>query len=279
MIWALGAVLATVMGVVLGLLGGGGSILALPILTYVLEVEPKAAIATSLLVVGATSLAAVIAHVRAGNVVWKVALTFAPFAMVGAYLGGVVAQWVPATVLLLGFGAMMLIAAVSMWKGKKDGKVKVIGTHWLVLEALVVGFITGMVGAGGGFMVVPVLLFFVGLEMKQAIGTSLFVIAAKSFAGFAGFVAHVEVPWSLAAGFVAFAVLGSFVGTALNKRVEADKLRKGFAVFIVVIALFIFARELNFSALSVVPAVAWITLAVGIVVNVWGLKLIREARN
>lgn len=258
--WAIAAVLAILMGTVLGLLGGGGSILALPILTYVLNVEPKAAIAMSLLVVGATSAAAVIAHVRQGNVVWKVALTFAPFAMAGAFAGGLVAKFVPGWILLTAFAVMMLLAAVSMWKGPREasGKRREVHTAWLALEALVVGFITGMVGAGGGFLVVPVLLFFVGLNMRQAIGTSLFVIAAKSFAGFLGFAGHVHIDYRLAAAFVGFAMLGTMVGAMANARIDANQLRRGFAVFIVAIAVLILGKELlpQSAAIGTAPAEA-----------------------
>lgn len=246
MMWALAAILAVVMGTVLGLLGGGGSILALPILTYVLGLTPKAAIATSLLVVGTTSAAAVIAHIRQRNVVWKVAFTFAPFAMFGAFAGGFVAQWISGTALLIGFASMMVVASVSMWKGRReDVEIVRVGAFWLALEAMAVGFLTGMVGAGGGFMIVPVLLFFVGLEMKQAVGTSLVVISANSFAGFAGYAGHVDLNWPVAGAFVVFAVLGSFVGATLAAYVDARKLRRGFAVFVIAIAVFILGREMT----------------------------------
>ncbi len=270
------AVLAMVVGAVLGLLGGGGSILALPILAYVVGIEPKAAIATSLLVVGATSVAALIAHARAGNVVWRIAAIFAPAAMAGAYLGGVVAHWVPAKVLLLGFAAMMVIAAVSMWRGRSESDARQpIATHWLVLEALVVGFVTGMVGAGGGFMVVPVLFFFVGLSIKESIGTSLVIIAAKSFAGFAGFVGHVSIEVPVAAAFVAFAVLGSLLGGMWSQKVDAAKLRRGFAILVVVIAIAIVGKELDFGLITHIPPIAWLAIALGLAVNLLGLHRIR----
>lgn len=207
------------------------------------------------------------------------ALTFAPFAMFGAFLGGLVAKWVPATMLLLGFAAMMLIASISMWRGKREGVAEPKGaaTHWLALEALVVGFITGMIGAGGGFIVVPVLLFFVGLDMKKAIGTSLVIIAAKSLAGFAGFAAHVSIDWKLAGAFVAFAIVGSFFGARLSASVDGAKLRKGFAVFIVLIAVFILGRELDLGSFLKLHPIAWAAITVGLLVNAWGLRVLNTA--
>jgi uncharacterized membrane protein YfcA len=198
--------------------------------------------------------------------------------MAGAYFGGVVAQWIPANLLLLGFAAMMLIAAASMWKGRSNSEPRPpIATHWLVLEALVVGFVTGMVGAGGGFMVVPVLFFFVGLSLKESIGTSLVIIAAKSFAGFAGFVGHVAIDVPIAAAFVVFAVVGSLLGGMWSQKVDAAKLRKGFAALVVVIAVAIVGKELEFDVIAHIPPIAWVAIALGLSVNVLGLRRIRSS--
>lgn len=239
--------LSLLIGVSLGLLGGGGSILTTPILIYALGVETKPAIATSLIVVGVTSLAAVVQHARAGNVVWKTGLVFGAAGMAGAYLGGYAAAWVPETILLGLFGLMMLATAFAMFRGRKDpGPQAEHGDHplWkIVAEGIVVGVVTGLVGAGGGFLVVPALALMGGLPMKKAVGTSLLVIALKSFAGYAGHAAHVEIDLQLAAIVSTAAVAGSFLGSVLANVVPPDLLRRGFAGFVLVMAVFVLVQQ------------------------------------
>ena len=240
--------LSILIGVALGLLGGGGSILTTPILIYVLGMEPKSAIAASLLVVGTTSLAAIVQHARAGNVVWRTGLTFGAAGMAGAYLGGFVAAWIPSNVLMGLFALMMLATAVAMFRGRKDPGPQAADHHhplWMVIgEGLVVGVVTGLVGAGGGFLVVPALALMGGLPMPKAVGTSLLVIAMKSFAGYAGHASHVEVDLVLAAEISAAAVVGSFVGTAVASRIAPDMLRRGFAVFVLAMGTFVLYQQL-----------------------------------
>ena len=234
-------------GLALGLLGGGGSILTTPILIYGLGVETKAAIATSLIVVGVTSAAAVIQHARAGNVVWRTGLVFGGAGMVGAYLGGFVAGWIPANVLMALFALMMLATAVAMFRGRETPEAKEGQDHavWkIILEGLVVGLATGLVGAGGGFLVVPALVLLGGLDMKKAVGTSLFVISVKSFAGFAGHAAHVTIDYQLAALVAGAAVVGSFAGSRLANVVAAQSLRKGFAGFVLAMGGFVLFQQL-----------------------------------
>lgn len=244
---ALALVLSVLIGVALGLFGGGGSILTTPILIYALGVETKAAIATSLLVVGITSVAAVVQHARAGNVEWRTGLIFGGAGMAGAYIGGFVAGWIPATVLMILFGAMMLATAVAMFRGRKDtgrstGQSQAL---WkIIAEGLVVGVVTGLVGAGGGFLVVPALALLGGLPMKKAVGTSLLVIALKSFAGYAGHAAHVTIDFELAALVSGAAVVGSFAGSRLASRVPPDSLRRGFAGFVLVMAVFVLYQQI-----------------------------------
>lgn len=246
----LAALLSLAIGVSLGLLGGGGSILTVPILIYALHVEEKSAIATSLLVVGITSAFAAVQHARAGNVVWRVALVFAGAGMVGAFLGGGVAKYLPSTLLLVLFGLIMLATSVAMWRGKKApagaaaSARKALPLPKVVLEGLVVGAVTGLVGAGGGFLVVPALALLGGLTMQQAIGSSLVVIALKSFAGFAGYATHVEVNYPLAFVVTLAAVVGSFAGARFAKQVSAESLRKGFSIFVLVMAVFILGKQL-----------------------------------
>ncbi len=239
--------LSLLIGAALGLLGGGGSILTTPILIYALDVEPKPAIAMSLLVVGITSVAAVIQHARAGNVVWRTGLLFGGAGMVGAYLGGFVAAWIPANVLMGLFALMMLATAVAMFRGRKDPGPSAGHSHplWKILgEGLAVGMITGLVGAGGGFLVVPALALLGGLPMQKAVGTSLLVIALKSFAGFAGHAAHVTVDYELTALVAGSAVIGSFAGMWMASRVSPDGLRRGFAVFVLVMGCFVLFQQI-----------------------------------
>ncbi|MFI7283763.1 sulfite exporter TauE/SafE family protein [Micromonospora chersina] len=240
--------LAVLIGVSLGLLGGGGSILAVPLLVYVADLPPKEAIATSLLVVGATSAVGVIPHARAHRVRWRTGLIFGVAGMTGAYAGGRLAEFIPAGFLLTGFAVMMLATAVAMIRGRRGAEGRPV-PHELpvlrvVLDGVVVGLVTGLVGAGGGFLVVPALALLGGLPMPVAVGTSLVVIAMKSFAGLAGYLSSVSINWGLAAAVTVAAVLGSFVGGRLAGRIPADILRKAFGWFVVVMGVFVLGQQL-----------------------------------
>ncbi|MBQ1034406.1 sulfite exporter TauE/SafE family protein [Micromonospora sp. C97] len=240
--------LAVLIGVSLGLLGGGGSILAVPLLVYVADLPAKEAIATSLLVVGATSLVGVIPHVRAHRVRWRTGLIFGLAGMTGAYAGGRLAGLIPAGILLTGFAVMMLATAVAMIRGRREAAGTVV-PHELpvprvILDGVVVGLVTGLVGAGGGFLVVPALALLGGLPMPVAVGTSLVVIAMKSFAGLAGYLAGVDINWSLAAAVTVAAVAGSLAGGRLTERIPADILRKAFGWFVVVMGVFVLGQQL-----------------------------------
>lgn len=240
-------ILALLVGVSLGLLGGGGSILTVPILRYVLGMEAHRAVALSLLVVGTTSLAALIPHARRGRVRWRTALIFGAAGMAGAFLAGRVAHLIPAVVLLVAFGVMMLVTAVAMLRGRSGVSAPVLRelpVAKVLGEGLVVGAVTGLVGAGGGFLVVPALVILGGLPMEVAVGTSLVVIAMKSFAGFAGFLGHTPIDWTLAAWVSGAAVAGSFAGGALADRISPARLRSAFGWFVVAMAFFILGQEL-----------------------------------
>ena len=246
-----GILLAVLIGISLGLLGGGGSILTVPILVYVIGLPPHEAIALSLLVVGTTSLAALVPHARRGGVRWKTGALFGVTSMAGAFGAGKLAHLVPATVLLLLFGAMMLVTAVAMMRARRaadhdgpEGRLRELPIAKIVLEGLAVGAVTGLVGAGGGFLVVPALVLLGRLPMRTAVGTSLLVIAMKSFAGFAGYLESVSIDWPLAAAVTAAAVIGSFGGAALAGRLPQRLLRRGFAWFVVVMAVFILVQEI-----------------------------------
>lgn len=256
---AIAAVLSAVMGLTLGLMGGGGSILAVPILLYVTGMSAKAAIATSLLVVGATSLTCTVQHARAGFVRWKIGIVFGGVAMVGAYAGGWAARFVPGDVLLLLFAAMMVAAAVAMLRRRAAVVPSPQGMSlWkAALEGLVVGAVTGLVGAGGGFLVVPALVLLGGLGMREAVGTSSLVIAMKAFAGFAGHATHVAIDWSLASWVIGFAIAGSFVGTALVRRIEPQRLRRAFGVFVLGMAAFIAYGQASPAVLEAIFVDRW----------------------
>ncbi|GGR74268.1 UPF0721 transmembrane protein [Micromonospora fulviviridis] len=240
--------LAVLIGVSLGLLGGGGSILAVPLLVYVADLPPKEAIATSLLVVGATSAVGVIPHARAHRVRWRTGLIFGFAGMTGAYAGGRLAEFIPAGFLLTAFAVMMLATAIAMIRGRRDAEGRPV-PHELpvlrvVLDGVVVGLVTGLVGAGGGFLVVPALALLGGLPMPVAVGTSLVVIAMKSLAGLAGYLSSVSINWGLAAAVTVAAIAGSLVGGRLAGRIPADILRKAFGWFVVVMGVFVLGQQL-----------------------------------
>lgn len=257
--------LALLVGVALGLLGGGGSILTVPLLAYVAGMEAKQAIATSLLVVGTTSAVAAVSHARAGRVQWRTGLIFGVAGMAGAFAGGLLARYIPGTVLLIGFAVMMIATAVAMLRGRKDvGPTDAhhrIPVPKVIAEGLVVGLVTGLVGAGGGFLVVPALALLGGLPMPVAVGTSLVVIAMKSFAGFAGYLSSVAVDWRMAGMVTAAAVLGALLGARLTALVNPDSLRKAFGWFVLVMSSVILVEEVH-PVLGIAMAAATIVAAV-----------------
>ena len=255
----IGLALGALIGLALGILGGGGSILTVPIFVYVLGFDAKEAIALSLAVVGATSAFGALAHGREGNVNLRVALIFGVFAMAGTYGGARLAVFFSGSAQLLLFAAVMLAAAVFMFRKPRGrgaaeaesaapgdgsgegGAVRMSAGRIAVIavEGIAVGILTGLVGVGGGFLIVPALVLLGGLEMKHAVGTSLLVIAMKSAAGFYGYLGQVEVPWGFLAGFTAVSVVGIVVGTRLVRHVSQGALRRAFAVFLVVMGVFI----------------------------------------
>lgn len=245
---ALTVALAVLVGVTPGLLGGGGSILTVPLLAYVAGMDAKQAIATSLLVVGVTSAVGAISHARAGRVQWRTGLVFGGAGMVGAYAGGLLARFIPGTALLLGFAVIVIATAIAMLRGRKA-----VGTHGpsslpvikIVLEGLVVGFVTGLVGAGGGFLVVPALALLGGLPMPVAVGTSLVVIALKSFAALGGYLASVQIDWAVAGAVTAAALIGALIGARLTAMVDPDALRKAFGWFVLAMSSVILGQEIH----------------------------------
>ena len=257
----LAAILSFLIGLSLGLLGGGGSILTLPILVYVLDVEPRTAIAMSLLVVGITSTSGALIHARGGRVRYRTGLVFGATAMAGAYAGGQVAHFLPASVLLTAFAAVMLVTSAAMMRGRRAPRPAGVPAEPEVAKVLaigaVVGTVAGLIGAGGGFLIVPALALFGGLAMPEAVGTSLMVIAMQSFAGFAGHAGHVHLDVRLTLVVSASAVAGSLVGTQLGRGLSPEHLRRGFAWFVLAMALFLLTKQLP----AAVPAFVMAHLA------------------
>ena len=233
------------MGLALGLLGGGGSILAVPILVYVLGFSTKEAVAASLVIVGLTSMFGAAEHWRKGHVKLRVALVFGSFAAAGAYLGAQLAEFLSGPVQLSLFAVVMLGAAFFMFRdNESDEDNKDSFSHGstgrlllgLAAPGLGVGVLTGLVGVGGGFLIVPALVLIAEVPMETAVGTSLLIITINSFAGYLG---KAEMQWGLMAFFTALAVAGSFAGAYLGRFVPSGALQKAFAVFLVGMAVFI----------------------------------------
>jgi len=244
-IW-LAVALSVLVGVALGLLGGGGAILMVPLLVYVAGQSPNDAIATSLLVVGVTSVVAVIGYARAGQVRWKVAAVFGVAAMAGAYAGGLLSHYIPGSVLLVMFAVVMIGAGVAMLRPRtaaaEDHPLRPLRA---VMLGAVVGVISGLVGAGGGFLLVPALALLAGLPMQSAVGTSLLIIAMQSFAGLGGHLASVGIDWPVAGMITAAAVIGALIGAPLAERIPPERLRSLFGWFVLLMAGFVLGAEVH----------------------------------
>jgi len=249
-----GHVLAVCIGLSLGLIGGGGSILAVPILVYVMGISSKVAIAMSLVIVCMISIIGMIPHWQQGNVRFQIALAFIPAAMIGAYLGATLTALpgITDTVQLVAFGLVMAIASMIMIRRGKQAIPKTNKpplwkglSQWIRIpgEGLGVGILTGFVGVGGGFIIVPALTIVEGIPIKEAIGTSLVIIAANSIAGFLGYLNQVAIDWQLVGSFTLAASGGTVVGAYLNRYVNAKQLQQGFGYFILAVAIFVLIKQ------------------------------------
>jgi uncharacterized membrane protein YfcA len=237
--------LALAIGTIVGLLGGGGSVLTVPVFTYVAGWPAKAAIAASLLVVALTSAAGALTHARAGRVEVRTGLGFAAAGMVGALVGGRLARGVSGHVLMVCFAAMMLATAVAMLRGRRTAAPPRPRLPLAVALGLglAVGALTGFVGAGGGFLVVPVLVLGAGLAVERAIGTSLLVIACTSAAGFLERLDHVAIDWPWTLAVSALSVLGAIVGGRLAGRIAPATLRRAFGLLVLAMAVLVLIEE------------------------------------
>lgn len=251
--------LALLIGLSLGLMGGGGSILTVPILIYILDMEPKTAIALSLAIVGLASLFGSVYQFKRGNVDLKVAAIFTPSAMIGTFTGAKASVLLSSSLQLVIFAIVMLLASYFMFKSRpaqehkketlknQDGDSIFVGQNipLIIIEGLVVGVLTGVVGVGGGFLIVPALVLLGDIPMKKAIGTSLLVITFKSFSGFIGYIDIIEIPWFFLLKFSTLTILGILLGTYLVKFIPAQKLKKSFSIFLVFMACFILYKNVN----------------------------------
>jgi hypothetical protein len=256
-----GYLLAIAIGLSLGLIGGGGSVLALPVLVYLLHIPTKSAVAMTLVIVGVVSLIGVIPHWHKGHVNFPKALIFGSTTMVGAFLGAKLAAhpWVTDTFQLLLFAVLMLIAAVFMIIKSRQPHPRVSEDDidlsqypppvcrycwlWLLTEGLGIGVLTGLVGVGGGFAIVPALVLLGKVPMKEAIGTSLLIISLNSVAGFLGYLGRVDLDYPLVVSFSFLAAIGILLGSYLSRYLKAKDLQQGFGYFLMVIAAFILFQQ------------------------------------
>ncbi|AFK04265.1 protein of unknown function DUF81 [Emticicia oligotrophica DSM 17448] len=252
-------------GVSLGLIGGGGSILTLPVLVYLLHISPVTSTAYSLFVVGTTSLVGSTSFMRKSLVNYRAAVVFAIPSFTTVFLTRkYLVPAIPDPIIsfsgvevsknvgiMVFFALIMLAASYSMIKSKKEESANETGELkfnylMIALEGGVVGILTGIVGAGGGFLIIPALVLFARLPMKMAVGTSLLIIAAKSLIGFVGDLSNMEVDWKFLISFTALSVVGIFLGSYLSKFVPGEKLKKSFGWFVLVMGIYIISKEIFF---------------------------------
>jgi uncharacterized membrane protein YfcA len=255
---------ALLIGVVLGLIGGGGSILTLPILVYMFSINPVIATAYSLFIVGISSLFGAIKNIQKKLVDFRTAIVFSIPAFIAVYSTRM--YLVPAIpeslfyiedfevtkdiAIMAFFALIMLLASVSMIRNQKttvqtETEEVTYNYPLIIVEGVIVGVITGIVGAGGGFLIIPALVLLAKLPMKKAVATSLLIISIKSLIGFLGDVQNYEIDWVFLGIFTSLAAVGIFIGIWLNKFIDGKKLKKGFGWFLVAMGIFIFYNLLN----------------------------------
>ena len=262
----IGYIASVFIGISLGLIGGGGSILTVPVLVYLFGESAELSTAYSLFIVGTTALVGGIRNATMGNVNYKTAVVFTIPAFIAVYLTrAYLVPAIPQNILSVGtftltkdiaimvfFALVMLAASVSMIRNKREEEgeegetTPVFNVPAIVAEGAVVGVLTGIVGAGGGFLIIPALVLFAKLPMKKAVGTSLLIIAAKSLIGFIGDVQRPDliIDWTLLLTVTAIAVAGIFVGIYATKFIDGKKLKKGFGWFVLVMAVYIILKQI-----------------------------------
>lgn len=237
----LSLVLGLGIGGSLGLLGGGGSILTVPALVYLVGQPPQVAVTTSLAIVGINSLLGTFFHHLQGTVNWRIALIFGGSGMIVSYLAATFSKQISPTVLMVVFAVLMLLIGIVLVRQKTPRQPQTTeGFQWKVLLAgMSVGLLTGVLGVGGGFLIVPALVILLGIPMQQAVGTSLVIIAMNSFAGFVGHLSGITLDLPLMTVFIVSGLVGTFAGARLCKYLDAQLLRRVFAVFVIGLAIFL----------------------------------------
>jgi uncharacterized membrane protein YfcA len=257
--------LSLCIGILLGLLGGGGSILTVPMLVYLLHIEPKTAILTSFVVVGISSMMALIPHARRGSVCWRSGVFFGLAGMAGAFGGGRMAAHFSGDLLMSVFGIVSLLVGLLMLRGNKTPTEQAQATAEplnicplqvpflrVSFDGFFVGVLTGLVGVGGGFLIVPALTLLVGLPMQGAVGTSLLIIVMNALAGLIGYSQHAALDVELTLIVAAGAVTGSVIGAWGSAYIKPAALRKGFAVMVILIACYVLSQSLTIELLDTV---------------------------
>ncbi len=252
-----------VIGFSLGLFGGGGSILTVPVLVYLFQIDPVIASAYSLFIVGTTSLMGVFPKYRAGEVHLRSALLFGIPSLVAVFTTrALIVPAIPSVIGQIGgftvtrsllmmtlFATLMILASLSMIRGRRNEATGLSAqtgsfSYIILLAGLAEGTLTGLVGAGGGFLIIPALVLLGHLPMKQAVGTSLLIISVKSLIGFTGDLGHTPIHWNLLVAVTALAITGFFLGNGLGKKIAAAQLRRAFGWFILLMGIYILIREL-----------------------------------
>jgi uncharacterized membrane protein YfcA len=240
---------AIAIGVSLGLLGSGGSIITVPVLVYLLGQDEKVAIAGSLFIVGSIALVGSLQYVRAGLIDWRNVLVFGAPGMAGTYLGALIAAYVAGVMQLGLFALVMLLASYMMLRPADLTHVEHTPREaWkIALDGLVVGVITGLVGVGGGFLIVPALVLLGGVTIHRAVATSLVIIALKSFSGFYKYIdvlneQNLQLDWPTILLVTGLGIAGSFLGARIAKKMPQQRLKQGFGYFLVVMGLYILVR-------------------------------------
>ena len=243
--------LGAVIGVMLGLLGGGGSILAVPALVYLVGLDIDQAIPMSLIVVGIASAVGAVPKVLARQVQWRLAAIFAATGIPATVLGTAIGRHLPQPVLLTGFALVMIVAGIRMLQDKGDTGTACRagdgGINWRrcaprsIPAGFVVGLLTGLFGVGGGFLIIPALVLMLGVEMPVAVGTSLLIIVANSSAGVASHLGGADVDWAITAAFVGTAIVGSLVAGHYGTKLDTKWLQRWFAYLVFVVAAYVLA--------------------------------------
>ncbi|GAA3653331.1 sulfite exporter TauE/SafE family protein [Flavivirga jejuensis] len=257
----LGYIGALIVGLILGLIGGGGSILTVPLLVYLLAYNPVIATAYSLFVVGISSMVGTYQKHKKGFVDFKIGLTFSFPSFIAVYLSRrYLVPGIPDTIFSFGdyaltkemsimifFAFIMLLASFSMIKKTKNNGTTLKPQSYYItfIQGLIIGTVTGLIGAGGGFLYVPALVVWANLPMKKAVGTSLIIVTINSLIGFIGDVQTIDIEWVFLLSFTLISVIGIILGVYISKFISGKKLKKGFGFFILIMAIYIIYKELS----------------------------------